>query len=72
MQFSDGLEFFFDAFLPIGKVKPTRGCLVDAGQMPVAEELVDVREFIAEAGHVDTQFAQSGDQRLAGAHGGSG
>jgi len=54
----EGFEFFVDGFVPFGEVETGGDGLVDAGEVPVAEELGDVGEFIGHAGEVDADFAE--------------
>lgn len=61
VEFVEGLEFFVDGFLPVGEVEAGGDGLVDAGEVPVAEEFGAVLEFILEAGEVDADFAEFGE-----------
>lgn len=54
-------EFLVDGAVPVAQVEDAGGVLVDAGEVPFAEELGGVGEFVAEAGEVDAQFAQFGE-----------
>ena len=54
----EGLELVVDGVVPVGEVEAGGDGLVDAGEVPVAEELGDVGEFVVEAGEVDADFAQ--------------
>ena len=38
--------------MPVGKMEPGGEGLVDAGEVPVAEEFGDVRQLIAQAGQI--------------------
>lgn len=54
-------EFFVDGAVPVAQVEDAGSILVDAGEVPFAEELGGVGEFVAEAGEVDAEFAQLGE-----------
>lgn len=56
MQLIQRLQLVADASLPVGEVKAHGGRLVNAGQVPVTEELRNIRQFIVEPRHVDAQF----------------
>lgn len=58
VELVEGFEFFVVGALPVGEVEAGGEGLVDAGEMPVAEELGDVGKFVGDAGEVDADFAE--------------
>jgi len=69
VEFADGAELVIDGAVPVAGVEPGGGHLVEAGDVPVAEELGDVGQLVAEAGHVDAQFAEVAEELAAAADG---
>src|ERR1700722_9042550 len=51
-------EFAVDGAVPIAEMEAGGDVFVNAGEVPVTEELGDVREFIVEAGEVNADVAQ--------------
>src|SRR5438094_7403364 len=58
VQIVERLEFFINCAVPIAKMKAGGDVLVNAREVPIAEEFGDVGELIAEAGEIDPDFAQ--------------
>src|SRR5882724_6062208 len=58
IQIIERLKFSMDRPVPIGQVKPGRNILVNSRKVPIAEELRDIGQFIAEAGQVDPNLPQ--------------
>ena len=58
VQVVQRLELLVDRAVPVGEVEAGGEALVDAGEVPVAEELGDVGQLVAEAGQVDADLAQ--------------
>lgn len=57
-------DFFVDVFMPFGEVKTGGDHVVDAGEMPIADEFRDVGKLVAEAGEIDADFTEK-DNDLA-------
>ena len=63
----EGLEFFVDGAVPVGEVKTGGDGLIDAGEVPVAEEFGDVGKLVGEACQVDADFGELAHGLAAGA-----
>ena len=60
------LELLVDRVMPVGEVESLTQALIDARQVPVAEEFGDVGELVAQAGEVDADFAELALDHLVG------
>src|SRR5262249_34839073 len=58
IQIIQSLQFAIDSSVPISEVEAGGNFLVNASQVPVAKELGDVGQFIAEACQVDPNLSQ--------------
>src|SRR6266567_2393798 len=58
IEISQGLELSINGPMPIGQMESGRNVLVNARQVPIAEEFCDVGKLIAEAGQVNADFPQ--------------
>ncbi|MEI9999489.1 MAG: hypothetical protein WDO13_10140 [Verrucomicrobiota bacterium] len=60
-------QALLDARAPLVEVKAVACAEVDAGKVPVAEELGDVRDLVGQLGHVDAEAAQVAQRLVRGA-----
>ena len=56
IQVIESLQFTCDSAMPITEMEAGGDILVDAGEVPIAEELGDIREFIVESRQIDPNF----------------